>query len=86
MRTVILPALQNVLLPIMAAEKAKKTSARPGYTDPCAPPEPEPEEPASVLLSESVKQTTLLSEILGELKAIRASLSYRVCVLKLLLF
>ena len=76
MRAVILPALQNVLLPIMVAEKAKKNSARPGYIDPCAPPEPEPEEPAKVLLRESVKQTTLLSEILGELKGMRASLSH----------
>jgi hypothetical protein len=75
MRAVILPALQNVLQPLMVAEKAKKNSARPGYIDPCAPLEPEPVEPATALLNESVKQTTLLSEILGELKAVRASLS-----------
>jgi hypothetical protein len=55
-------------------------SARPSYTNPCAPLEPELEELASVLLSESVKQTTLLLEILSKLKAMRASLSFRVRV------
>jgi hypothetical protein len=34
----LLPALQNVLQPIMAAEKSKKSLASPGYVDPCAPP------------------------------------------------
>jgi hypothetical protein len=38
MRSVLLPTLQNVLQPIMAAEKSKKSSARPGYIDPCALP------------------------------------------------
>jgi hypothetical protein len=42
MRSVLLPALQNVLQPIMAAEKFKKSSARLDYVDPCAPPSPSP--------------------------------------------
>jgi hypothetical protein len=71
MRSVLLPALQNVLQPIMAAEKSKKSSARPGYVDPCAPPEPEPEEAVDALLVEAVKQTALLSEVIAELKEMR---------------
>jgi hypothetical protein len=68
MRSVLLPALQNVLQPIMAAEKSKKSSARLGYIDPCAPPEPEPEEAVDALLGEAVKQSALLSEVIAELR------------------
>jgi hypothetical protein len=39
----------------MAAEKSKKSSARPGYVDPCALPEPESEEAVDALLGEVVK-------------------------------
>jgi hypothetical protein len=71
MRSVLLPALQNVLQPIMAAEKSKKSSARPGYIDPCAPPEPKPEEAVDALLGKAVKQTALLSEVIAELREMR---------------
>jgi hypothetical protein len=71
MRSVLLPALQNVLQPIMAAEKSKKSLARPGYVDPCAPPKPKPEEAVDALLGEAVKQTTLLSEVIAELREMR---------------
>jgi hypothetical protein len=74
-RSVLLPALQNVLQPIMAAEKSKKSLARPGYVDPCAPPlpppKPEPEEAANALLAKAVKQTALLSEVIPELREMR---------------
>jgi hypothetical protein len=55
----------------MAVEKSKKSSARLGYVNPCAPPKPEPEETVDALLSEAVKQTALLSEVLAELREIR---------------
>jgi hypothetical protein len=71
MRSVLLPALQNVLQPIMAAEKSKKSLARPGYVDPCAPPKSEPEEAVDALLGEAVKQTALLSEVIAELREMR---------------
>jgi hypothetical protein len=72
MRLVLLPALQNVLQPIMAAEKSKKSLARPGYVDPCAPPpEPEPDETVNALLGKAVKQTALLSEVIAELREMR---------------
>jgi hypothetical protein len=60
MRLVLLPALQNVLQPIMAAEKSKKSLASPGYVDPCALSEPELEEAVNALLGKAVKQTALL--------------------------
>jgi hypothetical protein len=70
MRSVLLPALQNVLQPIMAAEKFKKSSAYPDYVDPCAPPlpKPKPEEAVDALLGKDVKQTALLSEVIAELR------------------
>jgi hypothetical protein len=71
MRSVLLPALQNVLQPIMAADKSKKSSARLGYVDPCAPPEPKPEEAVGTLLGKAVKQTALLSEVIAELRELR---------------
>jgi hypothetical protein len=71
MRSVLLPALQNVLQPIIAAEKSKKSSACSGYVDPCAPPEPEPEEAVDSLLGEAVKQTALLSEVIADLREMR---------------
>jgi hypothetical protein len=55
--------------------KSRKSSAHPNYVDPCAPPEPEPAEPVAALLSESAKQTALLTEIVAELKAMRILLS-----------
>jgi hypothetical protein len=71
MRLVLLPALQNVLQPIMAAEKSKKSLAHPGYVDPCAPPEPKPDETVNALLGKAVKQTALLSEVIAELREMR---------------
>ena len=79
-RAVLLPAFQNVLLPIIAAKKAKKNLVCPSYLNPYAPPEPKLEELATALLRKSVKQTTLLLEILSKLKAMRSSLSFRVQV------
>jgi hypothetical protein len=70
MRLVLLPALQNVLQPIIAVEKSKKSLAYLGYVNLCAPPEPEPEETVDTLLSKVVKQTALLSKVLTELKEI----------------
>jgi hypothetical protein len=60
MRLVLLPALQNVLQPIMAAEKSKKSLASSGYVDPCALSEPKLEEAVNALLGKAVKQTALL--------------------------
>jgi hypothetical protein len=75
MRLVLLPALQNVLQPIIAAEKSKKSSARLGYVNLCTPPEPELEETINALLSEAVKQTALLSKVLTELREMRRTFS-----------
>jgi hypothetical protein len=86
MRSVLLPALQNVLQPIMAVEKSKKSLARPGYIDPCAPPEPEPEEAVDALLGEAVKQTALLSEVIAELREMRRMFSNCVWAPQFLLF
>jgi hypothetical protein len=71
MRSVLLPALQNILQPIIATEKSKKSLARLGYVNLCTPPKPKPEETVDALLSEAVKQTALLSEVLTELREMR---------------
>ena len=71
--------------PIIAAERSRKKSARPRYVNPCAPLEPKLTEPVDALLSESVKQTALLLEVVAELRAMRVLLSDRVCARPLLL-
>jgi hypothetical protein len=70
MRLVLLPALQNVLQPIIAIEKYKKSLAYLGYINLCTPPKPKPEETVDTLLSKAVKQTALLSKVLTELRDI----------------